>query len=434
MIIKNKTTITIVITILTLTNCISQTNFGYGLKIPTEEQIKSIPFIPDFSLPSKAVLPSKIDLSDKMPPVGNQGYQGSCAAFAIAYALKSYQEKKQNGWPFIENGSVQYDRICSPSFVYNSIKKITNNFNCQEGIYFKEGFDLLTSMGTSFWSEFPYTEQDCSRQPDLITVQRALSNKISSHRLVNPKNLPEIKYNLSVGNPVAIGVMLDDFFQPDGFSSFTNQEHYTFIPKSILDPNKYHAMLCVGYNDQNNSFQVLNSWGDNWGNAGYVDIPYTWFPVVVLEAYVMIDAIQFSAFVGVKNKEVESSKSFSSSELFSSWFKEGYFRDYKEIRLGLTNLNVKDSSATVVFTDIKNNTEIKMVTYIINTPQIFYYNNKKVTFTITSIDKARRNPLSKAAFFNLTIDNSTDKETKERLDKIKLFIEQKNSLDKMIKQ
>src|SRR4051794_11326797 len=39
-----------------------------------------------------AELPSSVDLSDKMPDVGNQGGQQSCVAWAVAYALKGYQE------------------------------------------------------------------------------------------------------------------------------------------------------------------------------------------------------------------------------------------------------------------------------------------------------------------------------------------------------
>lgn len=417
-----------------LQNIKTQDSLGYGLKIPTEEQIKSVPFTPSFSIPTSVSLPPCIDLSDKMPPVGNQGYQGSCVAFAIVYALKSYQEKRQNNWVFVENGLLRNDRICSPSFVFNTVKKMTNNYNCLDGIYFSEGFDVIKLLGTSFLSDFSYTDQDCSRQPDANTIQKANINKISSYKALNIKTLSEIKYNLFVGNPVVIGVLPDDFFQPDGFSAFTNHQHYTFIPKSILNPKKYHAMLCVGYNDQTSSFQILNSWGKEWGNSGYVDIPYRWFPVVVQEAYTMNDALQLGALLSVNDKETETTKSNLNFSLYSSWFKEGYYREYKETRFGLTYLNIKDSSAIVKFTDISNDKEIKTIIYEINIPQTFYYKNKKITFTLTDIGKAGRNLLTKAAYFDIQIDNSIDNETKERLDKLNILIEQKSMFDKIINQ
>jgi hypothetical protein len=412
----------------------AQDSLGYGLKIPTETQIKSVPYSPSFNLPSNIVLPQIVSLADKMPPVGNQGYQGSCVAFTISYALKSYQEKKQYNWNFIENGNVRNDRICSPSFIFNTVKQLTNNYNCLEGIYFVEGFDILRNYGTAFSIDFPYTDANCSNQPDDQVIQKASVNKISSFKGVNYKNLSEIKYNLYVGNPVVLGVMLDDFFQPDGFDAFRDKRHYTFIPKSILNPSNYHAMLCVGYNDKTNTFQILNSWGEDWGNSGYVDIPYSWFPVVVQEAYTMNDAFQYASFVDVTKKEVETQKSASNASVLSAWFKEGYYHEYKGIRLGLTFLDTKDSSATVIFSDIKNNEIFKTLTYKINSPQTFYYLEKKITFTLTDIAKAGKNPLNKAAYFVITIDNSVDNEIKEKIDRLNFLMEQKNTLDKLIKQ
>src|SRR4051812_6756776 len=39
-------------------------------------------------------LPSKLDLSRWLPPAGRQGEQGSCSAWAIAYALRSALERQ----------------------------------------------------------------------------------------------------------------------------------------------------------------------------------------------------------------------------------------------------------------------------------------------------------------------------------------------------
>lgn len=421
----------LLIVVCSFTKTFGQDGLGYGLKIPTEEQIKKIPYSPSFSLPLTLALPDKIDLSDKMPPVGNQG---SCAAFAVSYALKSYQEKRQFNWDYIENGSIKTDRICSPSFVFNTVKRMTNNYNCLEGIYFAEAFDIMKTIGTSWLSDFTYDDKNCSRQPENNAIQKASVNKISTYKGLNFKNLDEIKYNLYVGNPVIIGVILDDFFQPDGFRAFSERQHYTFIPKGILNPNNYHAMVCTGYNNQTNSFQILNSWGGDWGNAGYVDIPYVWFSTLIQEAYTMNDAYQYSTFVAVKNKEIEGSRSFASQNAYLSWFKEGYYREYKNIRFGLTRLNRSDSSATVVFTDISSGSEIRTLTYKINAPQTFYYNQDKITFTFTSIEKAGKNPLTKAAFFNISIDNSVDIEIRDKIEKSKMLTDQKNIFNNLIKQ
>ena len=35
-----------------------------------------------------------------------------------------------------------------------------------------------------------------------------------------------------------------------------------------------HAVLCVGYDDVDKQFLVLNSWGREWGMKGYFSMPY----------------------------------------------------------------------------------------------------------------------------------------------------------------
>ena len=42
-----------------------------------------------------------------------------------------------------------------------------------------------------------------------------------------------------------------------------------------------HAILIVGYDDANQCFIVKNSWGDDWGEAGYFKIAYSQLSNVV---------------------------------------------------------------------------------------------------------------------------------------------------------
>jgi hypothetical protein len=60
--------------------------------------------------------PTSVDLSPNFPNPGSQGAQSSCVGWAVAYALKSFQEKMEIGWPL--NTA---ENIFSPAFVYNQI-------------------------------------------------------------------------------------------------------------------------------------------------------------------------------------------------------------------------------------------------------------------------------------------------------------------------
>lgn len=44
-----------------------------------------------------------------------------------------------------------------------------------------------------------------------------------------------------------------------------------------------HAMLVVGFSDSQNAFKVVNSWGTDWGNNGFVWIDYMAFENVTDE-------------------------------------------------------------------------------------------------------------------------------------------------------
>jgi C1A family cysteine protease len=37
-----------------------------------------------------------------------------------------------------------------------------------------------------------------------------------------------------------------------------------------------HAVMAAGYDDERRVFIVRNSWGENWGDAGYCYMPYSY--------------------------------------------------------------------------------------------------------------------------------------------------------------
>ena len=46
-----------------------------------------------------------------------------------------------------------------------------------------------------------------------------------------------------------------------------------------------HAMTVIGYDDNAKAFQLMNSWGAEWGNRGTTWVPYKAFEDWVREAY-----------------------------------------------------------------------------------------------------------------------------------------------------
>ena len=220
-------------------------------------------------------LPSSVDLSDKMPPVGNQGLQQSCVAWAIAYALKSYQEKLELGQQF----------KFSPSFIYN---QINNGLNAPT--YVTDALNLLSDQGVCTMDEMPYNENDWITKPSQLAKTDAKKFRIDFWRQVNISDIKEVKAQLAAGYPVIIGADVSKEFGNDGFNQKAD-----YIWKDAGTPSGGHCMLLAGYNDQKGAFRVMNSWGKEWGDNGFSWIDYKLFPQVIKYGFVAKDAITTNA-------------------------------------------------------------------------------------------------------------------------------------------
>ncbi|HPP05245.1 MAG TPA: C1 family peptidase [Spirochaetota bacterium] len=214
-------------------------------------------------------LPEIVDLSSNMPPVGDQGSQGSCTAWAVAYAAKSYQEGIEENWD-LSNQSHQF----SPSFLYNQIR---------------DGFvsltlDMLVDKGCDTLNNFPYNPHDKTTLPDVKSFKRALKYKAKSWKYLK-KDVTELKKILASGN-VVIGVIAvhNDF----NILSKKNPIYDDFSGKRYA----HHSICIVGYDDSKSAFKFINSWGTDWGIDGYGYISYSAVyedSPYFCEAYIMFD-------------------------------------------------------------------------------------------------------------------------------------------------
>ncbi len=246
-----------------------------GLTVAPPEYLAKIP--PAFSPFGGDSLPSRVDLSPSLPPPGNQGQQGSCVAWTVAYALRSYQaQTHERSSLVVAPGVIDSTRVFSPAFVYNQINNGRN-----AGTYFGDALNLLQEMGAAPLANMPYNEADFVSQPDSETIAAAARYRLLSWKRVNYKDVIEIKSQLNAGYPVMIGARVDDGFMKAGKG---------FVWKEVVGAQSGgHAMLVVGYDNDRHAFRAINSWGADWGDGGYYWFDYDFFPTVVHEAYVAKD-------------------------------------------------------------------------------------------------------------------------------------------------
>ena len=220
-------------------------------------------------------LPAKVDLSPDMPPPGDQGAQSSCTAWAVGYGLRSYMAKVSQRWNFSSGAGLQLERVFSPAFIYN------NTRTADGGATLGAVLAFMRDRGVSTWADFPYDPSSFDKKPGDRLLSDAARWRIASFETLDPRVL-NLKQQLANGRPVVIGAEISKDFKNGNLGSDAVWR------KSGL-AIEAHAMLLVGYDDQKEAFKLMNSWGRDWGDAGFAWLAYDLVPKVVVVAYVATD-------------------------------------------------------------------------------------------------------------------------------------------------
>jgi len=236
---------------------------------------------------TKNPLPESVSLLRFAPDRRNQGQQGSCVAWSSVYAARTIVEAASTG----QNAN---NTAYSPAFVYNQI----GLEGCQ-GAYIQNAMEFMTNKGVVAYNDFPYTDQDCSKLPNNTLMNEATQNRMHGFtRLTDGEgtqgiNIRAIKEHLAKDAPVVIGMMVGGSFMQE------------MMGKELWTPTEQdrsqmgfggHAMCVIGYDDRRvakyasgesytGAFQIMNSWGTDWGNNGVAWVGYADFKEFVREAY-----------------------------------------------------------------------------------------------------------------------------------------------------
>lgn len=227
---------------------------------------------------SKNNLPEYVSLEKFTPSRLNQGHQGSCVAWSSAYAARTILEA-------VSTHQNPNEIAFSPAFLYNQI----GLDDCQ-GSYIIRAMKNLTEVGSVPFNDFPYDEKDCIRQPGRQMLKDAEKfkmlgfNRLTDGESTQQISIRSIKEHLASDAPVVIGMMVGGSFMQE----MTGQEvwHPTASDYSQMEFGG-HAMCVIGYNDrkEGGAFQIMNSWGNEWGVNGIAWIRYGDFKKFVREAY-----------------------------------------------------------------------------------------------------------------------------------------------------
>lgn len=244
-----------------------------------DDAYESTPQKPRLLMRSYNAMPASYSLLKYCPTALNQGQYGTCTSWSSTYYARTILEAISNNWT---DKSVIDNEAFAPLFIYALIKDTIDN-DCSVGTYIDKALATLKDIGAPKKSSFNVMCADDIPQ-ELFT--EANTHKIDGYTRLFGKydgssdKIQNVKKSLTENRPVIICM--------ECYKSFD-------VPKEGLWSGEhdgwrgYHAMCVVGYDDNQygGAFQIMNSWGKDWGQQGLVWVKYDDFCSAVHYAYEM---------------------------------------------------------------------------------------------------------------------------------------------------
>lgn len=215
-----------------------------GLNLPSNVfESESFAYIFDES--DYKQIPDYLDWRERgvVNPVKNQGRCGSCWAFSGVSAIESAHALKYNQ---LYNLSEQQLVDCS-----------TADNGCNGGLM-DDVFEYATRRALCTAEEYPYNAHDGTCKPckGVVRVQKFVD--------ITSRNEQDILKAL-LKQPLSVAIEAD-------------QRGFQFYTSGVFDgecgTNLDHGVVLVGYGKENglDYWLIRNSWGDDWGDEGYIKI------------------------------------------------------------------------------------------------------------------------------------------------------------------
>lgn len=234
------------------------------------------------------IVATRVDHTSRQTPVKDQRSRGSCVAFSIAGGMESYLKWKHN-----------IDADVSEEHMFKLFKDSASQ-NCNNyGFSFPPAKTILDGKKICNESQLPYADPSACVIPAACNSNAAFEVERSLLVPASPsvpgsgfssRNTKVYEAFLDLGYDVVIGMevagtgwhdddengVIDVQIDPDG---------------TPADSRGGHALLVVGYDHVAGYFIIKNSWGSDWGRAGYGRFSYDYIQTyAVYGAMVVLEA------------------------------------------------------------------------------------------------------------------------------------------------
>jgi hypothetical protein len=234
-------------------------------------------------------------------------------------------------------------------------------------------------------ARYPYgsSAEIIKRNPGAVNYLAARRVTITGFAEVND-TLDAVKTALDEGKPVVIGMDLPRNFPEE----FPHNPPGTLpeipLPNAQTDTGERgHAMLLMGYNDAAQSFIVLNSWGRDWGDAGYAYLPYGYVGLEYHNTRTDTTDKWITDYFTINGINVANAAPRTIGSL--SGLNPGMCLDHS---LGQVNIDTTAASSTGTATSFDFYNKAQEGQWV--TPLLFSYDAADRTYTLTGIGQSFR--------------------------------------------
>lgn len=247
---------------------------GLGWRGPSPRDPRDYRYTP---APRQAPLPAGVDFRVERPhqvlAVRNQEDEGSCTAFAAT--AMAYQTYVADGWhnPFPP----------SPRFTYYTERQI---LQAQYGVatataedtggYGRAVVQALAQYGITNEHNCPYAPDGnpldvLATAPDAETYANAYKHRATIYSSV-AQDLASMQACLADGYGFIVGILVYQSFEGPQAGQ-TGNVPMPAPGETLLGG---HELWVCGYRDTDQRFIVQNSWGTDWGDGGYIYLPFAY--------------------------------------------------------------------------------------------------------------------------------------------------------------
>lgn len=236
-----------------------------GLKLGiTEESLIDhfMPYVPGAGSNARDLLEGQ-SLKPYMMPVRQVGVRGE----PITYGISSLME-------FYVNLGKNFKINLSPDYISLNLS------GSGKTISFPETLNFLAQEGTVNAAIVTY---DAREIPGAVmaTQKYKIVNYLHIFRDLTKdrQRVFETKKALQRGNPVLVEIQAGEHIK-----SFTGAKYWT--PDGQTDQS--YPLIVVGFNENEQAFEVMSCWGNQWGMGGYIWVKYDDFGKFARNGFVLI--------------------------------------------------------------------------------------------------------------------------------------------------